>query len=143
VFLKVVPYTGNIGGYLSPMGKPDPGHFTKGRIRLFWGYGHNPGTNPTFLGTGMKSRGLCLGSDLLPSKTDQLVNGRHAVNSLNVKKHHPENSEMVNLRPQKDFSKPGVKNLFENGTNRILSEYSPYQYKKKRSSPQTKKVKKK
>jgi hypothetical protein len=77
MFLEVMADTGNIGGYFGTMREPDTGHLAEGRIRLFGGNCHYPGTNPPLLRTRLKSRRLGLGSDLLPSKTNQLINSRH------------------------------------------------------------------
>jgi hypothetical protein len=78
MFLEVVAYTGNISGYFGTMGKPDTSHLAQGRIGFFGGYRHNPCTNSPFLRAGLKGRRLCLGTNLMPSKTNQLINCRHA-----------------------------------------------------------------
>jgi hypothetical protein len=77
VFLEVVADTGNIGGYLGTMRKPDPGHLAESGVRLFGCHRHDTGTNPPLLGAGLKGRRLGLEGDLLPPETNQLINSRH------------------------------------------------------------------
>jgi hypothetical protein len=77
MFLQIVSNTGDIGGYFGTMGKAHTGHFPQGRIRLFGGNRHYPGTHPPLLGAGLKRRGLRFRGNLLPPKTNQLINSRH------------------------------------------------------------------
>jgi hypothetical protein len=51
MFLEIVADAGDIGGYFRSVRKPDTGHFTQRRIRLFGSNGHNPCTDPPLLRT--------------------------------------------------------------------------------------------
>jgi hypothetical protein len=77
VFLEIVAYAGNIGGYFCAVGKPDTGDLAEGRIGLFGSNRHNTGANTPFLRTRLKSWGLRVRGNLLPPETNQLINSRH------------------------------------------------------------------
>src|SRR5512139_788356 len=89
MLLQVVSHAGDVGRHLHGVGKPHPGNFPEGRVRLFRCRRIDPHTDAALLRTALQRRALRLPLDLLAPFPDQLSNRRHFSSSNNKALQNP------------------------------------------------------
>ncbi len=77
VFLEIVPFAGNVGGYFHPVGQPHTCNFSQGRIWFFRGRCVYPDTYSPLLGRRLECRGLGFSLDSAPAFSIKLIDGWH------------------------------------------------------------------
>jgi len=108
VLLQIVSNTGDIGGNLDPVGKPDTCYFAQRGVWFLRSRRIDSRANSPALGTPLQSRTLRLVTNLLSARLNQLIEGRQPVLSLlalSVARHRLRHCKIAPMKKPNEYNK--------------------------------------